>query len=1156
MPSTLSQLCGALIIGTQLCFANTLFRFNSTLEVEARSLDEIHDAALAEDGVVTPWHGGDETNQQDALKQAFVARFPGMTLNVTVDLSKYHDAAFDDDWQMETEWDDYLQPELKNKLALTYPNDDDAVLYAFDLILQRYGVAWFDALLAQNPRWVRGTATPNTILSAANTTQAATFTSSIGYQAPTGINITLPEQGFFVSWPQTAAIPKDAPHPEGAKLLHSYILSPEYQQLQGWSVRRDVPLPDGFPWGALETLNSTNTAAFMDWMMDREEVGRLRDWVERRIGTAQGLSPLNGRVYASSSQPIADDVEVIDLTQSNDEPPMEFYGSLPTKVVGVRYYAGNASAGEIVLCNREPHNQYDSNALQVTNVLGDQIGHIPRNVAAKLAPYLDRGEIILECQLSGEMNFYDCPIRLRVYGPSDRAARRALEDRLKKDRIFKAAELSSSRAEAEARRDGQARGEGFRGAGTETNAHLKARADAAELRMQQALNATKYEPPEGATMVDLVATSETIDVRKGADAIKTMTEEQMAAMPMADEPAFLVSKLLPYQLQGLHWMLAQEDPQLPKKDSSDSVQLWRWHQNKRGMVNMATKFSVAGEAKLLSGGILADDMGLGKTLQVISLILSGTGSGPTLIVAPVSVMSNWQQQFDAHVRKDKAPKIHIHHGSAASEELSGYDIVITSYGKLAKERLETTDSARGPLMSVDWRRVVLDEGHIIRNAKTQAARAACQLKAASRWVLTGTPIVNNLQDLQSMLSFLHMTGGVEQPTIFNTVITRPLTWGHKRAEALLQNIMHDLCLRRRKDMAFVDLKLPPKTEYVHRITFRSDESEKYKVLLQEAQGVLQEYQSQARTGRVPFQSVLEKLLRLRQTCNHWTLCRARIDDLLKVLEGQDVVVLNDKNKAVLQQALRLFIETQEDCPICFDTLSEPVITHCKHVYCRRCITKVIELQRKCPMCRQPLGVDSLLEPAPEEGQDDDANAFDGETQSSKTEALLKIVQATCKDPQSKVVIFSQWTSFLNIIQTQIEEAGLKWTRIDGSMKPDKRDAAIAALYDDADTKVMLASLAVCSVGLNLVAADTVILADSWWAPAIEDQAVDRVHRLGQKRPTTVWRLVMENTIEEQVLEIQAAKRQLISKAFQEKSREKKTKETRMADIVKLLGWPS
>ncbi|KAM0280884.1 hypothetical protein ACHAQH_003773 [Verticillium albo-atrum] len=544
-------------------------------------------------------------------------------------------------------------------------------------------------------------------------------------------------------------------------------------------------------------------------------------------------------------------------------------------------------------------------------------------------------------------------------------------------------------------------------------------------------------------------------------------------------------------------------------------------------------------------------MGLGKTLQVISLILSGTGSGPTLIVAPVSVMSNWQQQIDTHVRGDKAPSVYIYHGSASSDDLATFDVVITSYGKLAKERLEEKDSARGPLMSVDWRRVVLDEGHTIRNPKTNAAQAACQLKAVSRWVLTGTPIVNNLKDLQSMLAFLHMTGGVEQPTIFNTVITRPLTSGHKKAESLLQNIMHDLCLRRRKDMAFVDLKLPPKTEYVHRITFRKDEEEKYKALLQEAKGVLHEYQSKVKTGRGQFQSVLERLLRLRQTCNHWTLCRARIDDLLKVLEDQDIVVLNDKNRGLLQQALRLFIETQEDCPVCFDTLGDPVITHCKHVYCRQCITKVIEIQKKCPMCRQPLDMDKLLEPAPEEGQED--NKFDAETKSSKTEALLKILQATCKDPESKVVVFSQWTSFLNIIQAQVEEAGYKWTRIDGSMKPDKRDAAITALYDDPDTKIMLASLAVCSVGLNLVAADTVILADSWWAPAIEDQAVDRVHRLGQKRPTTVWRLVMEKTIEEQVLEIQASKRELVSKAFQEKSKGKKTKETRMADIVKLLA---
>ncbi|KAM0328080.1 hypothetical protein ACHAQA_005483 [Verticillium albo-atrum] len=811
---------------------------------------------------------------------------------------------------------------------------------------------------------------------------------------------------------------------------------------------------------------------------------------------------------------------------------MELYGTLATKVVGVRYYSGYASPGEIVLCNREPDNEYDSNALQVTNVLGDQIGHIPRTVAAKVAPYMDRGDIILEGLLAGEKAFYDCPIRLRFFGPSDPETRRNVEGALKKDKLLKATELKQTKAEGEALRNSQ----GYRNS-----------------QSTHGLTGQPEQPEEEVSLRDLLVASQAVDVRKDADAIKAlaMSEDQLAALPMADQPTSLVSQLLPYQRQGLHWMLAKEDPQLPRKGSPDAVQLWKWHQNNRGMTNIATNFFVSGEAKLLSGGILADDMGLGKTLQVISLILSGTGRGPTLIVAPVSVMSNWQQQIDRHVQPNKIPKVYIYHGSSTSSDFSQFDVVITSYGKLAKEKLADSNSSRGPLMSVEWRRVVLDEGHIIRNSKTQSAQAAGQLKAQSRWVLTGTPIVNNLKDLQSMLAFLHMTGGVEQPTIFNTVITRPLAMGHKRAETLLQNIMHDLCLRRKKDMAFVDLKLPPKTEYVHRITFTNDEETKYKALLQEAKGVLHDYQTKAKAGRGQFQSVLERLLRLRQTCNHWTLCRARIDDLMKVLEDQDIVVLNDENRSLLQEALRLFIETQEDCPVCFDTLSSPVITHCKHVYCRQCITKVIEIQQKCPMCRQPLDMDKLLEPAPEAGQTDEI--FDGETKSSKTEALLKILQATCKDPKSKVVIFSQWTSFLNIIQTQVEEAGYKWTRIDGSMKPDKRDAAITALYDDPDTKIMLASLAVCSVGLNLVAADTVILADSWWAPAIEDQAVDRVHRLGQTRPTTVWRLVMENTVEEQVLEIQASKRELVTKAFQEKNNGKKTKETRMADIIKLLG---
>jgi len=217
----------------------------------------------------------------------------------------------------------------------------------------------------------------------------------------------------------------------------------------------------------------------------------------------------------------------------------------------------------------------------------------------------------------------------------------------------------------------------------------------------------------------------------------------------------------------------------------------------------------------------------------------------------------------------------------------------------------------------------------------------------------------------------------------------------------------------------------------------------------------------------------------KSSCNHWTLCKERITDLLKLLEDQDVVPLNDKNRALLQQALQLYIESQEECPVCIEAITKsPVITHCKHVFCRACITKVIEVQHKCPMCRADLSEDKLLEPAPETSGEEVGEEADRETRSSKTEALLKILQATLKNEGSKIIIFSQWTSFLTVIQRQLDEVGYKYTRVDGSMNTTQRDTAIRALDGDPNTRIMLASLGVCSVGLNLVAADTAVLADS------------------------------------------------------------------------------
>ena len=373
--------------------------------------------------------------------------------------------------------------------------------------------------------------------------------------------------------------------------------------------------------------------------------------------------------------------------------------------------------------------------------------------------------------------------------------------------------------------------------------------------------------------------------------------------------------------------------------------------------------------------------------------------------------------------------------------------------------------------------------------------------------------------------------------------------------------MAAICLRRKKEMSFVDLRLPALSEYVHRIDFYPSEKEKYDALQAEAKGLLRNVTRDKR-GPDTYRHLLEVLLRLRQVCNHWSLCGERVTSILSLLESQKMVELTSDNKKALQDMLQLSIDTRDDCPICLEPLHNPVITACAHSFGYECIERVIETQHRCPMCRaDPLDLETLVRPAAELGESAD-NAppadFDHETSSSKVEALLNILTAARKkDPTTKTVIFSQWTSFLTIIGSALSSHGFTFTRIDGTMPTPARDAALTALETDPNCTIMLASLAVCSVGLNLVAANQVILADSWWAPAIEDQAVDRVHRLGQKRKTTVWRLVMDGSIEESVLEIQSEKRKLMATAFMEKDVEAgggrgRGKEARLGDIQRLL----
>lgn len=896
----------------------------------------------------------------------------------------------------------------------------------------------------------------------------------------------------------------------------------------------------------------------------------------RRPPPGNGVSQSQRDTWVAQSQEEDADDIVITSQDGDDSATASYqlYGVLDTKIVGVQYYRGHATAGEYVLIRREPTNPYDSNALRVDNVQREQIGHIPKSNAAKLAKYIDSGALLVEGSLSGHLRSYDCPVQLKLFGTSDPVERANLRNQMKAERLPSQA-IDQKEREAKKRKAEELK----------NIAASKKASGGKKGGSQQPSNSSQGYPGtlsqvdgnSGQSLEELMETSQRFNPRELGEVTEKFGagEDILAQMPMAECPSKLQTQMLPYQRQALAWLLEKENPQLPAVDSDNAVQLWKRSKNQSNVfTNIATNFSLKNrEPTLASGGILSDDMGMGKTLEMISLMVAETktsgSSNATLIIAPVGVMSNWSGQIAHHVKSEYALRVLTYHGSGKKpmkpEDFAKYDVVITSYGSLATDYFPRGKKDPPPvprsegLFSMQWRRVILDEGHIIRNPNTKSALAATNLIAQSKWVLTGTPIINNLKDLYSLVRFIGLTGGLERLEIFNSILIRPLNQGDVNASLLLQALMATICLRRKKEMKFVDLKLPELSEYVHRIDFLPHEKEKYEALQAEAKGLLTTYKrSQNHSGKPQdaYRHLLEMLLRLRQVCNHWKLCGERVTSVLSQLESQKVVDLTPENRRALQDMLQVSIESREDCPVCLEDLHNPVITACAHAFGYECIERVIETQHKCPMCRAELmDVENLVRPVVEMGETAEMHDIDVDTSSSsKVEALLEILKASHKKAGTKTVIFSQWTSFLNIIQAQLDANGYKYARIDGTMRANQRDASLVALETNPECTIMLASLAVCSVGLNLVAANQVILADSWWAPAIEDQAVDRVHRLGQKKPTTVWRLVMNDSIEDQVLNIQAEKRKLMMTAFQEKTgkRAKEGSTARLGDIERLL----
>lgn len=683
--------------------------------------------------------------------------------------------------------------------------------------------------------------------------------------------------------------------------------------------------------------------------------------------------------------------------------------------------------------------------------------------------------------LAGRMGTYDCPLTVQMFGPDPTSqAGQELMERMNADKLsvkaIKAAEqqrLKTARQQAA-------------GGSSKWKSRPMEDGDAANSMME-----------------DIIESSERFDIQRAernSDAYG-VKESDLEDMPLAAKPEGIKTEMLPYQLQALQWLIDHENPEITAHGPENSVQLWsRESSGKKLYTNLATNHSTQSSPKLASGGILADDMGLGKTLEIIALMVADTkdsGRGPTLVVSPLSVMSNWSGQISHHVHEKHALNVYTYHGAGrvdmSAADFRKYDVVITTYQTLAIDYMPrgkgnqkpTSELRKSGLYSLEWRRIVLDEGHIVRNPQSKGAAAVTAVMAKSHWVLTGTPIINSLKDLYSLLRFIGINGGLETLEVFNSALVRPLKAGDESGVFLLKAIMKAFTLRRRKDMEFIDLRLPALHEYIQRIDFAPKERKKYDALATEAKGMLEAYEERrgAPDGKAgdTYHHLLEILLRMRQCCNHWQLCSERVTSLLTQLDSHKAVELSTENVKALRDVLQIQIELQEDCAICLETLHDPVITNCGHFFGRSCIAQVIDRQHRCPMCRAELKDENcLVSPKHDCGDEDvktDENDIDGS--SSKLDAIVKILAAS-KSSDGKTIIFSQWTSFLNIIEARLKKEGYKFCRLDGTMPAMERDRALTALEEDPATTVMLASLGVCAVGLNLTAANQIILSDTWW----------------------------------------------------------------------------
>lgn len=642
--------------------------------------------------------------------------------------------------------------------------------------------------------------------------------------------------------------------------------------------------------------------------------------------------------------------------------------------------------------------------------------------------------------------------------------------------------------------------------------------------------------------------------------------------PTLDPASTFVMDLRKYQKQALHWMVGKEKDEALNDRELSMHPLWEEYQwptqdadsKPVPVVDDQDMFYVnpySGELSLefpkqeqnCLGGILADEMGLGKTIEMLSLIHTHRIQVPTdassttinslprlpknspdverapyttLVVAPMSLLAQWASEAEK-ASKTGTLKTMVYYGAEKSVNLqklcceangaNAPNVIITSYGVILSEfnqvaAMDGNRGSHGGLFSLDYFRIILDEAHFIKNRQSKTAKACYELTATHRWVLTGTPIVNRLEDLFSLVRFLKVEPW-SNFSFWKTFITVPFeSKDFIRALDVVQTVLEPLVLRRTKDMKTPDgealVPLPPKTIDIEKVELSQDERDVYDHIYLRAKRV---FSANAEAGTLlkSYTTIFAQILRLRQSCCHPVLTRnktivadeedaAVASDLANGLgDDMDLSSLIERFSSDSDQDANTFgahvlkqiqDEADAECPICSEEpMVDQAVTGCWHSACKECLLNYINHQRDkgivplCFNCREPINARDVFEVIRHDHivGEDGATATTGSQSprislrriglsgSAKTQALLTHLKNIRRDPDTKgtkSVVFSQFTSFMDLIEPALTRDHIPFLRFDGTISQKQRAQILSEFTDSPKPYVLLLSLRAGGVG--------------------------------------------------------------------------------------------